>query len=149
MQVLCFCRSSDKKFLFVRHQMCPPVKRWSRISVSALHHQWMGDKLVVLLMMFSHKCLQIFCAIHFISQHLLLPPYPPDYVIVFVFLSFLFQLSLQLGLFHSFSLRCQNRTVQFVTKKLFHCQHVHQTLTFSHLDCTIVPLWVLFSFIFI
>lgn len=50
MQVFCSCCSFEKKgvflFFFVRNQMFP-AKPWSKISVSALHHQWICDNLFV------------------------------------------------------------------------------------------------------
>lgn len=72
MQVLCFCRLSYKKSDFVRNQMYP-VKPWSVITVSALHHRWVIN-LSFCLMMFSHKCHQIFCAILFCGTFCLPPP---------------------------------------------------------------------------
>lgn len=53
------------------------------------------------LMTHSHQCLQVLCAIYFTSQHLLFPPSPSS-GLRYRLCVFLFQLSLQLGLFHSF-----------------------------------------------
>lgn len=69
---------------------------------------------------------------------------PPSQLYFFCLLVLLFQLSLRLGLFHS-SLNVKS-TRWICHSEAFLLSACALTLTFSHLDRTIVHLWVVFSF---
>lgn len=125
MQVLCFCRFSYSYFFFWSKPKCVLSDPGLKSLFLLLNISGWVINLSSSIIMFSHKCFQIFCAIPFYFLSTFCSPLLSWLHYRLCTFVFWFQLSLQLGLFHSYSLRCWNVTVQFITKKLFHCQHVH------------------------